>query len=125
MRSMREPLEERKARYAAQYEELAIRQTDATEAGDYRKANKAHDQLEQLFKRFRDDSETANELLSSLLKSADDRVRSWAASHCLSLKINIPEAENVLREVSEKSKFPLLGFTAEKTLEVWKKQGYL
>jgi hypothetical protein len=107
------------------YEQLAIQHNEAIDKGDRRAANRTYHRLQKLFDSVRQNSDIVRKLMSSVLKSQDVRVRVWAAAHCLSLKINIEEAEKTLAEVSNNNKYKLLSFTAEKTLEVWKEQGYL
>lgn len=92
---------------------------------DYKITIKAYKKIAKIFHQFRNDSLLADEILSILVRDDDIRINTFAAAHCLALKIHIQEAEEVLRKASKTKDTHLLSFDAEKTLEIWNKQGYL
>lgn len=108
-----------------QYKEAAIQHRDALIEGDHKTANKQYARLKKLFDKFKQSKFLIDEVLTPLLSSEDVRVRTWAASHSLGLKINIEDAENVLKKASCMKDIGILRFTAEMTLKVWRDQGYL
>jgi len=99
------------------YAELSMRHGEATEAGNYKAANKAHDELLKVYDRIRNRGEACLYRLIPLLQSSHPGTRLWASSHCLSLVGK--EAEVVLEELA---KIPrsFLAFSAKKTLEEWR-----
>ena len=64
-------------------------------------------------------------LLLPLLESDNVVVRTKAAAYCLTLEINILEAERILQEIRDNPENRIFGFNAGMVLEVWKKDGKL
>ncbi len=112
-------------RLVRSYRQDAIQHRDSSESGDHRTANRAYDALKKLFERLSVDEPLAEQILTELLHDRDMRVRTWAASHSHGLGKHVKEAEEVLAEVSQADGPSMLSFTGKKTLEVWKKPGYL
>ena len=52
-------------------------------------------------------------------------VKTKAAAYCLALNERTALAEQVLEEIANEPSNGILGFNAEMTLKVWKKQGFL
>ena len=94
-------------------------------SGDYRTGNREGKKLIKFFKLFEKDRDLARECIDKLYKSECVRVRIKAAAYSLSLGINTPKAEAVLYEIGHDESLGILGFSAEMTLEEWKKQGFL
>jgi hypothetical protein len=114
----------------ADYQDLAIRQSDATEDAlrnrhAYKVINKMSDKIWKLFNRFRADDTLVEEVLTRSLHSEDIRVRTWAAVHLLTLKKHINESLEVLKEASNKNDMKMLSFDAKQTIEIWERQGHL
>jgi hypothetical protein len=107
-------------KYAIEYGNSLIER-----GSDYKITNKAYKKIAKIFNQFRNDKTLADEILSKLILDDDIRVSAFAATHCLSLKTYVQKAEEILQKVSETKDIHLLSFNAEKTLEIWKKQGYL
>ena len=94
-------------------------------SGDYRTGNKEGKKLIKFFKMFEKDRDLAAKCIELLYKSNCTRVRITAAAYSLSLGINVPKAEAVLYEIGHDESLGIIGFDAEMTLKVWKKQGFL
>ncbi len=92
---------------------------------DYKITNKAFKKMAKLFNKFRNERQLADGILSILIRDEDIRINTFAAAHCLALKIYVQEAEEILRKASKTKNTHLLSFDAEKTLDIWNKQGYL
>ena len=93
--------------------------------GEYKRGNREGKKLTKLFKEFEKDIGFAEECINQLYKSKCIYVRTAAAAYSLSLGIEIPKAEDALYEISHDESLGILGFNAEMTLKVWKKQGWL
>ena len=94
-------------------------------SGDYKTGNKEGKKLIKFFKMFEQDRDLARECIDKLYESECARVRTEAAAYSLSLGINVPKAEAVLYEIGHDESLGIIGFGAEMTLKVWKKQGFL
>ena len=94
-------------------------------SGDYRTGNREGEKLIKFFKLFEQDIDLAEKCIDLLYKSNCTRVRTEAAAYSLSLGIDIPKAEAVLYEIGHDESLGIIGFGAEMTLKVWKKQGFL
>ena len=94
-------------------------------SGDYKTGNKEGKKLIKFFKMFERDRDLATECIDQLYKSECVRVRTKAAAYSLSLGINVPKAEAILYEIGHDESLGIVGFGAEMTLKVWKKQGFL
>ena len=102
-----------------EYTKYASQHGKATEQGDYKEANKAHDKLIKIYQQIKEQGNLVHPMFKNMLHSSDPSVRSWAASH--SLAISPKEAEAVLTDIG---KIPnsLVAFSAIITLEEWKKE---
>ena len=81
--------------------------------GDYKKANKLHKELHNLYNHAKEQRE--EELFSEMLDNPDEYVKLWAAIFTLKSKPDI--AENILKKLSTNSKVKM---TASATLHLWK-----
>ena len=97
----------------------------ASTSADNKKNNKAMKMLQKIHADFEKDIQTADSILSELLKHENACVRSGAATHCVALGIRLEEAENVLLDVAKTSENRVISFNAWATLKVWKEQGFL
>lgn len=99
------------------YAEAAVRHGAASEQGDYRGANKAHDEIAQVYHELRARGQSAVRSLSALLVHRDAAVRQWAAAHML------PEDPSVAEPVlTALSALPgAVGLGASTVLSEWKK----
>ncbi|MDR2580611.1 MAG: DUF2019 domain-containing protein [Fibromonadaceae bacterium] len=102
----------------SEYIEYASQHGKATEQGDYKKGNKAHDKLIKIYQQIKKQGDLTHPMFKEMLSSSDLGVRSWAASH--SLAVSPKEAEAILIDIG---KIPnsLVAFSATMTLEEWKK----
>jgi hypothetical protein len=98
-----------------EYATAAISHQNATDAGDYKTANKAANALSSLYLELKRRGEGDRRLLIRLIDNEHPAVRLWAASHCLDFAPR--EAEVTLRTLMELGQF--IGFTAETTLREW------
>lgn len=97
------------------YRIAATEHRDATLAGNYRRANKAHDRIAAIYAELRGRDERA--ALLALLTDSDAHVRGWAAAHALEFA---PEqGEPVLAVLAAGSGVAALN--ASVTLDVWRK----
>lgn len=97
------------------YRTAAAEHRDSTVAGDYRRANKAHDRIAAIYAELRGRDERA--VLLPLLTDSDARVRGWAAAHALDFA---PErGEPVLTLLATGG--DVAAFIAATTLDVWRK----
>jgi len=101
----------------SEYAEYASQHGIATESGDYKKGNKAHDKLIKIYRQIKEQGYLAHPMFKEMLYSSDPSVRSWSASHLLA--ISPEEAEAVLTDVG-KTPYSLVAFSATITLEEWK-----
>ena len=92
---------------------------------EVRKSNKSVDELIRIFEEVRPNEERAQRLYMDLMNYDDDKVCFEAATCCLKLKRNTKEAEKVLERISQSNPNPLIRFSAEKVLEVWRERGWL
>jgi len=103
---------------AAEYAGYAIEHGQATEVGDYKKGNKAHDKLIKIYLQIKEQGNLVHPLFKEMLYSSDPGIKAWAATHCLK---NFPEeAEAALVDVG-KTPRSLVAFSAEMVLKEWKK----
>ncbi|MBO4419347.1 MAG: hypothetical protein J5789_05950 [Oscillospiraceae bacterium] len=109
----------------AQYETSGRISEETLRTGDSRRGNRERKNLIRFFKLFEKDRELARACISRLYQSECASVRITAAAYCLSLGIHVPKAEAVLYEISQDESLGIVGFNAEMTLKVWKKQGWL
>ena len=99
------------------FTEAALAHGRATEAGDSRLANKQSDALEALRKEFERRGAEGQEALLTLMRHNEAWVQLWASAYGL---LCVPQhAEPVLVKLSLAP--GLCGFTAETTLEEWRK----
>lgn len=103
------------------YKELAISHGQATIAGDYKAANKAHDLIAAIYRELRFRGSDAQFALLVLLDDSNRRVRCWAAAHALEFAPD--QGEKVLVEIAESEPGPTR-LSAEMTIQEWR-QGKL
>ena len=108
-----------------QYEKSGKIMYDATLNGDYKKNNREGAKLTKIFKYFEQNRELAYECISEMFNSKNVVVKTKAAAYCLALNERTALAEQVLEEIANEPSNGILGFNAEMTLKVWKKQGFL
>ena len=92
---------------------------------EYRKNNRQVDKNFRLFRILENDLELAKEVYKELLLYDCVITKLNAAAECLSLKIHIEEAEQILVELSHRSDIGVKSFEAQIGFELWKEQGYL
>jgi hypothetical protein len=108
-----------------QYEKSGRIIEEAIQTGDYKTGNREGRILIKLFKLLEKDRKLAADCISQLYKSECTSVRIKAAAYSLSLGIDLPKAEEVLYIIGQDKSLGIIGFNAEMTLKVWKKQGWL
>ncbi|MBM4345402.1 MAG: DUF2019 domain-containing protein [Deltaproteobacteria bacterium] len=101
----------------ATYRSSAEKHGEATRKGDYRKANKHHDILNDALVEIRKTGKIGAAALMDLLTDDDDSVRCWAATHCL--VVEEPAARRVLQQFVDDGGF--LAMDAEMVLKEWDK----
>jgi len=111
--------------FLQRYKDLAIQHGSASRLGDYRKANKAYENLKKLYSKLQENETLTEKVLPILLKSDDIRVQIWAAAHCLGLSKFIEEADKTLVEISKMKDAGIERTSAEMTLKVWREKGPL
>ena len=94
-------------------------------SSDYKRGNEEGKKIILIFKILEKNRELALSSIPVLLSDSNVVTRSKAASHCLSLGINIDDAVKVLENVVKEEKGNIFGFNAQMTLKVWRGQGYL
>ncbi len=99
----------------AEFESFCIKNDAAAQASNPNLANKYAKKIINCYLQLKEMGKT-NEL-SKLLKSENENVRLWAATH--TLQTNEVEAKQVLHELVVKP--GLNGFSAEMTLRQWEK----
>lgn len=107
------------------YEECGRIMYQATLDGDYKANNKAGRKLVSIYKYFENNREFAMDCINELMQSENVVIKTKMAAYCLALRENIDIAEKMLLDISSKKENGIFGFNAEKTLEVWREQGYL
>lgn len=99
------------------YVAAAAKHGRATEAGDYKAANEAHDVIAPGYRELRSRGVEAQRALLPLLEHPDPGVRGWAAAHGLEFAPN--QAEPTLEDLADGGSIG--GSSAKMTLEVWRK----
>ena len=100
--------------------ENAKQSEEAMDKNDYKSNNKAVNKLIRIYKKYEHDLSLAKEVLIPLLNYDDLIVRCWAATHCLTLNIEVEKAKIVLINTAELKK-SLLSISASIVLESWQK----
>ena len=98
-----------------EYRATVLLHGQATDAGDSRGCNRAHDKLMRLQRVLRDRGDEYQRGILALLDDEDPHVRVWAASDALAFAPD--EAVRVLREVA--SSRGLASLNARMTLQLW------
>lgn len=98
-----------------QYISGAEEHGQGTESGDHKKANLAYSHINDAYKKLKEKNPKLTDLIP-LLSHSNSSVRSWAASHLLS--INSEAALPVLEKISQEK--GLTAFSAEMTIKQWK-----
>jgi hypothetical protein len=88
----------------------------ATESGDYRAGNRAHERLAKAYRTLRERGPASQAKVLTLLKDSDVGVRAWAAAHAL--EFDPAAAEPVLTKLAAQP--GLVGFGAQMTLREWR-----
>jgi hypothetical protein len=99
------------------YVVAAAKHARATEAGDYKAANEAHDVIAPGYRELRTRGLQAQRALLPLLEHPDPGVRGWAAAH--GLEFAPDQAEPTLEALAGVD--GLGGSSAKMTLQVWRK----
>lgn len=99
----------------AVFEEASIKQTEATEQGDYKTGNKHYGEITKAVAFIKSENAIAN--LRPLLSHSSVGVRMWAA--CYLLPVDEKEGIKVLEQIAKSSGIHAL--TADTTLSEWKK----
>ena len=109
--------EQTRAELVTRYVDAASRNGSATLRSDEEEANRAHDELAEIYRELRRRGGDDQAALLGLLDHEDTGVRLWAAAHALEFA---PErGEPVLRRTRAEMK-NLLGFVAGMTLARWR-----
>ena len=109
----------------AQFETSGRIIEETLQTGDSRRGNREGKKRTRYFKLLEKDRALAEACISRMYQSECASVRITAAAYSLSLGINAQRAEAVLRELAQDESLGIVGFNAEMTLKVWKKQGWL
>jgi hypothetical protein len=99
------------------YAEAAGQHGRATEAGDHKKANQAHEAIASVYRELRSRGLEAQRALLVLLDDSEPGVRLWAASHAL--EFSPADGERVLSSMANVPK-SFLSFSADMTLRQWR-----
>jgi len=99
------------------YADAAREHAAASESGDFRTANRAHDRITRIHHVLYERGAAAQRELRTLLQHDEASVRLWAALH--SLAVAPAEAEAVLEEIAGGAP-SLLRLSAEMTLSEWR-----
>ncbi len=100
----------------AAYAEAARAHGSATDDGDHKKANKAHDQIASIYSELRRRGLEAQRALLPLLFDPHPWVRSWSASHALDF--GAAEGAAVLERLAGVK--GAVAISAHYTLEAWR-----
>jgi len=92
---------------------LATEHGEAYESADYKKANKLHKKLHDLYDTGK--SEGIGDVFSQYLNNNNESVRLWAA--IFTLRYNPEDAEKTLNSLAQNSTIKM---TAQTTLNLWK-----
>jgi len=98
------------------YECSATTHGVASEEGDHKRANAAHDAIVDAYRQLRTLGNDGLRVLCELMESDNESVRCWAATHCLSIAET--KAERVLARLAEGTS--VVSFTAEMVLSEWR-----
>lgn len=98
------------------YRAAALAHGEATEAGDHRRANKAHQQLVEALRAVRATGDAAG-ALGKLMDDPELAVRVWAATH--GLEFDPDAAERVLSGIASGG-HTIHQFNAEMVLREWR-----
>jgi hypothetical protein len=99
------------------YSESAAAHGRATEAGDHKTANAAHEVLATVYRELRRRGVEAQRALLPLLEHNDIGVRGWAGAHALEFAPS--EGESALTALAEVPR-SLISFSAKMTLRQWR-----
>lgn len=100
-----------------QYADAAAAHGRATEVGDYKAANAAHEALASVYRELRRRGVEAQRALLPLLENEDLGVQAWAGAHAL--EFAPVEGEQALTRISEIPK-SLVSFSAKMALRQWR-----
>lgn len=99
-----------------QYRSFAEAHGAATQKGDYKSANKNHDELMEVLASIRKAGSEGQAVLTRLAGDSNEAVACWAATHCL--PFDEVAALSVLAPLSEQP--GPMGFNAKMVLQQWK-----
>lgn len=99
------------------YANAAVAHGQATIKGDFRNGNPQADIIFAIYRELRARGESAQHSLLSLIGHSDSSVRCWVAAHAMEFAPD--RGQPVLEALSQEQ--GLIAFTAEMTLEQWKK----
>ena len=99
------------------YVAAAIVHGAATEEGDYKRGNPAHDEVLAALREIREAGEEGKQALLELVKHENASVRCWAGTHLL--KVAARPAMKVLRSLAKGT--GLVAMNAGIVLEEWRK----
>jgi hypothetical protein len=99
------------------YADAAAAHGRATESGDHKAANAAHESLSAVYSELRRRGPDAQRALLPLLEDPDLGVRAWAGAHAL--EFSAADGERVLTLIAEIPK-SLVSFSAKMTLREWR-----
>ena len=108
-----------------QYKKAATIYGIATQKGDHKTVNKQATILKLIYEKLKNNPDIQRVVLNELIQDKNLTIRSWAAAHCLGLKIKTEQAEQILENISKRKDVGIISFDAETTLSLYKKQGYL
>ena len=89
----------------------------ASEQGDHKGANAAHDAVVEAYRQLRAVGDEGTRRLQELMEHRNDSVRCWAATHCLPIAED--KAESVLSGLAKGT--GAVSFAAAMVLEEWRK----
>lgn len=102
---------------ASLYEDAAAAHGQASESGDFRKANSQFRRIDAAWKELRSRGNEGEGAVASLMDSANPHVRGWAASHALESN---PQAAEAVLEALSRGPPSIARFNAEMTLKEWR-----
>ena len=102
--------------------DLANAWGEAFSTGDHRTANKKNSAIAKIAKRFNNDKNLGEAILTPLLIHPSPSVRLMASVYTLELGVHIQEAEAVLTSIATDSNLRLIPMMAKINLSQWNKR---
>jgi len=94
---------------------------DSVLSGNYKKGNQFTKKSIDIFKLMEQDLDLAKVVLIELLNENNIETKITAAAYCLSLKIYVDKAVEILKTIKKDKGTMIFGFEAEMILKEWKR----